>query len=287
MADSNTAQTFVLVPGAWLGSWSWQPVARLLAARGYQVLALTLPGLSYDGSAAGLGLADAIDYVVNEVQRRDLADVILVGHSWGGYPVTGAAHRVADRVSKVIYFSGRSRAGQVDGRRERAVRQDHPRGDRGQPRCGRLGRPRRDPGRSHARRPCPAPGTRQPAAAAAARWLHDRQPRPARGYEDRPGCGLRAVRRRRRPGTSRHRVRGAARRRPAGRARQSHGAADTAGHRRRRPDLPGLNGPAGELAVPSLLALNVGSLRCRNLSRAGDERRPESYKSPFDCWWFQ
>jgi hypothetical protein len=34
MADTNTAQTFVLVPGAWLGSWSWQPVARLLAARG-------------------------------------------------------------------------------------------------------------------------------------------------------------------------------------------------------------------------------------------------------------
>jgi len=105
MVDSNTARTFVLVPGAWLGSWSWQPVARLLADRGYQVLALTLPGLSYDGSAPGLGLADAIDYVVNEVQRRDLADVILVGHSWGGYPVTGAAHRLADRVSKVIYFS--------------------------------------------------------------------------------------------------------------------------------------------------------------------------------------
>jgi pimeloyl-ACP methyl ester carboxylesterase len=105
MADSNTAKTFVLVPGAWLGSWSWQPVARLLVDRGYQVLALTLPGLSYDGSAAGLGLADAIDYVVNEVERRDLSDVILVGHSWGGYPVTGTAHRLADRVSKVIYFN--------------------------------------------------------------------------------------------------------------------------------------------------------------------------------------
>lgn len=105
MTDSNTAPTFVLVPGAWLGSWSWQPVARRLADRGYGVLALTLPGLSYDGSAAGLGLADAIDYVVDEVQHRDLADVVLVGHSWGGYPVTGAAHRLADRVSKVIYFS--------------------------------------------------------------------------------------------------------------------------------------------------------------------------------------
>jgi pimeloyl-ACP methyl ester carboxylesterase len=105
MTDSKTARTFVLVPGAWLGGWCWQPVARLLADRGYPVLALTLPGLSYDGPAAGLGLADAIDYVVSEVERRDLADVVLVGHSWGGYPVTGAAHRLASRMAKVIYLS--------------------------------------------------------------------------------------------------------------------------------------------------------------------------------------
>jgi pimeloyl-ACP methyl ester carboxylesterase len=105
MPDDRPAPTFVLVPGAWMGGWCWQPVARLLAGRGYPVLALTLPGLSYDGSPVGLELADAIDYVVSEVERRDLADVVLVGHSWGGYPVTGAAHRLAGRVAKVIYFS--------------------------------------------------------------------------------------------------------------------------------------------------------------------------------------
>jgi pimeloyl-ACP methyl ester carboxylesterase len=105
VADNKPAQTFVLVPGAWLGGWSWQPVARLLAARGYPVLALTLPGLSYDRSPAGLGLADAVGYVVSEVERRDLTDVVLVCHSWGGYPATGAAHRLASRVSKVIYLS--------------------------------------------------------------------------------------------------------------------------------------------------------------------------------------
>ena len=105
MADGRPAQTFVLVPGAWMGGWCWQPVARQLAGRGYPVLVLTLPGLSYDGSPAGLGLADAIDYVVGEVERRDLADVVLVCHSWGGYPATGAAHRLAGRVAKVIYFS--------------------------------------------------------------------------------------------------------------------------------------------------------------------------------------
>ena len=105
MTDSKTARTFVLVPGAWMGGWSWQPVARLLTERGYRVLALTLPGLSYDGSAAGLGLADAVGYVVSEVERRDLTGVVLACHSWGGYPATGAAHRLAGRVAKVIYLS--------------------------------------------------------------------------------------------------------------------------------------------------------------------------------------
>ena len=89
MTDSKPSQTFVLVPGAWLGGWSWQPVARLLTGRGYPALALTLPGLSYDGSPAGLGLADAVDYVVSEVERRDLKDVVLACHSWAGTRLPG------------------------------------------------------------------------------------------------------------------------------------------------------------------------------------------------------
>jgi hypothetical protein len=37
MTDSKATRTFVLVPGAWLGGWSWHPVARVLASRGYPV----------------------------------------------------------------------------------------------------------------------------------------------------------------------------------------------------------------------------------------------------------
>lgn len=33
---------------------------------------------------AGLRLPDAIDHVVAEVERRDVAEVVLVGQSWGG-----------------------------------------------------------------------------------------------------------------------------------------------------------------------------------------------------------
>lgn len=105
MTDTRAPETFVLVPGAWLGGWSWYPVARLLRASGHGVVTLTLPGLSYGSDPTGLRMTDAVDFIVSEVQGRDLHDVVLVSHSWGGYPATAAAHRLADRIAKVVYYS--------------------------------------------------------------------------------------------------------------------------------------------------------------------------------------
>ena len=97
--------TYVLVPGAWHGGWAWLPVARRLRAAGHDAVTVTPPGLADGDPRAGLRLADAIDHVVAEVDRRHLDDVVLVAHSWGGYPVTGAAQRLKDRVSRVVYVN--------------------------------------------------------------------------------------------------------------------------------------------------------------------------------------
>jgi pimeloyl-ACP methyl ester carboxylesterase len=97
--------TFVLIPGAWHGAWAWRPVARRLRVAGHQAVTLTMPGLADGDDPTGLRLQDAVDCVVAEVVLRDLADVTLVAHSWGGYPMTGAAHRLASRLSKVIYYN--------------------------------------------------------------------------------------------------------------------------------------------------------------------------------------
>src|SRR6266508_3129759 len=48
--------TFVLVPGAWLGGWVWEPTARRLRQRGHDVHPVTLTGL---GERARLGGPDA------------------------------------------------------------------------------------------------------------------------------------------------------------------------------------------------------------------------------------
>lgn len=99
------ALTYVLIPGGWHGAWSWRPVAERLRAAGHRAITLTLPGLNDGDDPSGYRLTDAVDYVVNEVRRLELPDVILVAHSWGGYPAAGAAHLLVGRVSKIVYFN--------------------------------------------------------------------------------------------------------------------------------------------------------------------------------------
>ncbi|WP_432842943.1 alpha/beta fold hydrolase [Dactylosporangium sp. CA-092794] len=96
---------YVFVPGAWHGGWSWHPVARRVAGAGHRAVALTMPGLSAGDDPRGLRLADAVAHLVGEVERRDLSDVVLVGHSWGGIPIAGAARRLAPRLRAIAFVS--------------------------------------------------------------------------------------------------------------------------------------------------------------------------------------
>ncbi|MEU3982315.1 alpha/beta fold hydrolase [Streptomyces sp. NPDC026672] len=102
---SGMNSTYVMVPGAWHGGWAWRPVAERLRAAGHRAVCLTLPGLGDGDDPTGLGLDDAVQYVVSQVEAPDLTAVTLVCHSWGGYPVAGAVHRLGDRVSKVVHYA--------------------------------------------------------------------------------------------------------------------------------------------------------------------------------------
>ena len=46
-----------------------------------------------------------VDYLVDFVEKRDLTDIVLVAHSWGGFPVSGASVRLASRISRLVYWS--------------------------------------------------------------------------------------------------------------------------------------------------------------------------------------
>lgn len=99
------SQPFVLVTGAWHGGWAWRPVAEHLRAAGHDVYTPTLPGLADGDDPNGLSLADTADAVVRLIEGEGLREVTLVGHSWGGYVITGAAPKVSNRLRKVVYWS--------------------------------------------------------------------------------------------------------------------------------------------------------------------------------------
>jgi pimeloyl-ACP methyl ester carboxylesterase len=98
--------TFVLVPGAWHGAWCYRRVADLLMAKGHKVHVLTLTGL---GDRVHLA-SDAVNMdthiadIVNFVKWEDLNNFVLVGHSYGGLPITGAADQIGDKVSSIVYL---------------------------------------------------------------------------------------------------------------------------------------------------------------------------------------
>ena len=85
--------TFVLVHGAWHGGWCWRFVRPLLS--GHEVYAPSLTGLGERKhlAHAGIDLETHIADVVSLLEMEDLRNVILVGHSYGGMVITGAADR--------------------------------------------------------------------------------------------------------------------------------------------------------------------------------------------------
>lgn len=69
--------TFVIVHGAWTGSWSWVRVIDRLRARGHKVHAPTLSGLAERShlNQMPINLTTHIDDIVNEVLWNDLEDI--------------------------------------------------------------------------------------------------------------------------------------------------------------------------------------------------------------------
>ncbi|MEH0830241.1 alpha/beta fold hydrolase, partial [Micromonospora sp. CPCC 205714] len=97
--------TFVLVPGFWLGGWAWREVTADLRGRGHDVYPVTLTGVAERAHLAGpeVGLETHTADLTGLIEAEELRDVVLVGHSGGGMPVTQAADRMPDRIARVVY----------------------------------------------------------------------------------------------------------------------------------------------------------------------------------------
>ena len=92
----------VLVPGFWLGAWAWDDVVPLLRDQGYDVTALTLPGLAGTDSPGEVTLDDHVAAIAAAFDRA-AARRVLVVHSGAAVPGTVVLDRHHDLVDHVVF----------------------------------------------------------------------------------------------------------------------------------------------------------------------------------------
>lgn len=98
-------KTFVLVHGAWRGGWCWRRVADRLESRGHKVFTPTLTGLGDRSHLldARVNLTTHINDIANLIKWERLNDIVLVGHSYGGFVVSGVAEKAGDRIASIVH----------------------------------------------------------------------------------------------------------------------------------------------------------------------------------------
>src|SRR5262245_7088588 len=100
------SKAFVLAHGSWHGGWCWRKVADRLRAKGHIVHTPSCTGM---GDRAHLLSKDITintfaEDLVQVIQSEELSNVIVVGHSFGGVPISGAADRVPEKIAHLVYL---------------------------------------------------------------------------------------------------------------------------------------------------------------------------------------
>ncbi|MBA6440863.1 alpha/beta fold hydrolase [Streptomyces sp. GMR22] len=96
--------SFVLIHGAGFGADCWDELIPYLSA---EALAVDLPGRGTraDVALGTVTLADCADAVREDVEAKDLRDVVLVGHSFAGVTVPLVLDRIPERIRQVVLVS--------------------------------------------------------------------------------------------------------------------------------------------------------------------------------------
>lgn len=97
--------TYVIVHGAWHYGELMREVAGAVAAAGHEVRTPTIAG-NGSGDDPHTGLDVAIASILDFIADEGLADVVLVGHSFGGMVITGVADRApAGTIRRLVYWN--------------------------------------------------------------------------------------------------------------------------------------------------------------------------------------
>jgi pimeloyl-ACP methyl ester carboxylesterase len=97
--------TYLLVHGAWGGGYLWGGIAKRLRLAGQDVHVAMLTGLGEKAHliSPAIDLSTHIRDVIGIIDYEKLSDVILVGHSYGGMVISGAAAQRSDKIRSLVY----------------------------------------------------------------------------------------------------------------------------------------------------------------------------------------
>ena len=98
--------TYVLIPGMFHGGWCFEDITGRLRDEGHRVLPLTLTGVGERGHLrhTRVNLDTHIEDVTAVLAAENIQDAVLVGHSYGGMVITGAADRAPNHVRSLVYI---------------------------------------------------------------------------------------------------------------------------------------------------------------------------------------
>ena len=100
------SSTFVLVHGSSQGGWCWRRVSDRLERRGHKVFTPTLTGLGERSHlmSPNVDLEMHITDIVNVIKWETLENIVLVGHSYGGWVLSGVAEQMLAAISSIVFL---------------------------------------------------------------------------------------------------------------------------------------------------------------------------------------
>lgn len=114
MNKKKSNAPIILVPGFWIGAWAWDDVAAILKEEGYNVKALTLPGLeSVDADRSAVKLSDHVDAISDAVKAAG-EPVVLAVHSAAAIPGYVVSDRMPEQIAAMVYVDTFPSKGAMD-----------------------------------------------------------------------------------------------------------------------------------------------------------------------------
>ena len=96
--------TFVLVHGSWHDGGAWEATIQHLERKGHKAFGPTIAGHGR-GVNKNVNHAQCTRSIVDYVVEKDLRDVLLLGHSFGGTIIAKVVEAVPERIKRLIFWN--------------------------------------------------------------------------------------------------------------------------------------------------------------------------------------